>query len=218
MNNLSTLKQYETKEFEFCFCQYLKNNISDFRLIPDDRSSYIQKSICQFPFEYKDHSHVENLIRLLGKGPNLHKQIMTDKLYYLWIFRHRPSPGIKDTICWKAFNILHRILLWIHSNVKFLCCVSEFYRAYENIRFWNFSFQDVDLNVGCIWTIIMWKFAEHVGLAVYVGYWWCRLLVDSIVGIKYRNRYLPPPSAISRCFCRTFENIYLLFGNNLLGL
>ena len=29
-------KQYKTKEFEHCFCQYLKNNMADIRLIPLD--------------------------------------------------------------------------------------------------------------------------------------------------------------------------------------
>ena len=29
-------KQYKTKEFEHCFCQYLKNNITDIWLIPLD--------------------------------------------------------------------------------------------------------------------------------------------------------------------------------------
>ena len=33
-------KQYKTKEFEHCFCQYLKNSISDIRLIPLDHVTY----------------------------------------------------------------------------------------------------------------------------------------------------------------------------------
>ena len=40
MKNLTMLKQYETKEFEPYFCQYLKNNVSDIRLIPLDYVTY----------------------------------------------------------------------------------------------------------------------------------------------------------------------------------
>ena len=36
------LKQYKTKDFERCFCQYLKNNITDIRLIPLDHVTHIQ--------------------------------------------------------------------------------------------------------------------------------------------------------------------------------
>ena len=38
MQDLSMLKktQYKTKEFEHCFCQYLKNHIADIRFIPLD--------------------------------------------------------------------------------------------------------------------------------------------------------------------------------------
>ena len=31
-DNANNIKQYKTKEFEHCFCQYLKNNIADIRL------------------------------------------------------------------------------------------------------------------------------------------------------------------------------------------
>ena len=41
MKNVSRLRQYKTKEFEHCFCQYLKNNISDIRLIPLDNVTYL---------------------------------------------------------------------------------------------------------------------------------------------------------------------------------
>ena len=33
-------KQYNTKEFEHCFCHYLKNNMADVRLIPLDHVTY----------------------------------------------------------------------------------------------------------------------------------------------------------------------------------
>ena len=34
-------KNNERKEFEHCFCQYLKNNIPDIRLIPLDHVTYV---------------------------------------------------------------------------------------------------------------------------------------------------------------------------------
>ena len=37
-------KQYKTKEFEHCFCQYFKNNIADIRLIPLDHVTYDENS------------------------------------------------------------------------------------------------------------------------------------------------------------------------------
>ena len=40
-------KHYETKEFEHCFGQYLKNNIPDIRLIPLDHVTYIFSVIKQ---------------------------------------------------------------------------------------------------------------------------------------------------------------------------
>ena len=42
--NLAMLKQYKTKEFEHCFCQYLKNNMADIRLIPLDHVTYVTRS------------------------------------------------------------------------------------------------------------------------------------------------------------------------------
>ena len=33
--------EFETKEFKHCFCQYLKNNIPDIRLIPLDHVTYV---------------------------------------------------------------------------------------------------------------------------------------------------------------------------------
>ena len=41
MKNLSMLKQYQTKESEHCFCLYLKDYISDIRLIPLDHVTNI---------------------------------------------------------------------------------------------------------------------------------------------------------------------------------
>ena len=34
--------KYETKEFEYRLCQYLKNNIPNIRLIPLDHVTYVQ--------------------------------------------------------------------------------------------------------------------------------------------------------------------------------
>ena len=40
MKDLIMLKRYETKEFDHCFCPYLKINIPDIRLIPLDHVKY----------------------------------------------------------------------------------------------------------------------------------------------------------------------------------
>ena len=46
MKDLTMLKnQYETKEFEHCFGQYLKNHIPDIRLIPLDHVTYVTSYI-----------------------------------------------------------------------------------------------------------------------------------------------------------------------------
>ena len=61
MKNFSMLKTvYKAKEFEFCFCQYLKNNIPDIRLIPLDHATYSKflKSVKAQNFENRDmHPH-----------------------------------------------------------------------------------------------------------------------------------------------------------------
>ena len=41
-------KNNKTKEFEHCFCQYLKNNIADIRLIPLDHVTDLTSIEIQF--------------------------------------------------------------------------------------------------------------------------------------------------------------------------
>ena len=50
-------KQYKTKEFEHCFCQYLKYNITDIRLIPLDHVTNV--------------FHWPNMKKIRGTYPNL---------------------------------------------------------------------------------------------------------------------------------------------------
>ena len=62
MKNFSQYqKQYKTKEFEHCFCQYLKNNMADIRLIPPDHVTY--NIVCSRLPRWKcEQSVVETLI------------------------------------------------------------------------------------------------------------------------------------------------------------